>query len=172
REFGLTALHVTHDPDEAFYLADVVGVMADGRLVQWDVPETVYRRPHDARVARITGPASILNISNFALRDGIAEIALAGRTIIVPAHPQLRPNIIAALILRPDALVVSDSANAESLAGTVRDSRFAGEHYVVDVVLSDGSEVAVTSPTPLHGSVALSIFSENAWLAPLGETGS
>lgn len=170
REFGVTALHVTHDPDEAFYLADVVGVMLDGRLLQWDMPETIYRRPHDARVARITGSASVISVSNYTLRDGVAEIALAGGTVVVPAHPQLLPNIIAALILRPDALAVSAAANGGALSGTVRDSRFAGEHYLVDVVLSDGSEVAVQSRAPLHGDVALSIRAENAWLAPVGET--
>jgi ABC-type Fe3+/spermidine/putrescine transport system ATPase subunit len=169
REFGLTALHVTHDPQEAFYLADVVGVMLGGRLVQWDAPQDVYRRPNDARIARITGPASVLEIAGAVTRGGVAEIALGGRSVVVPAHPDVRANIISALILRPDALAPCDAANEDALAGRVRDSRFAGEHYVVDVILGDGSEVAVTSPVPLHGEVALAFRSENAWLAPRGE---
>jgi ABC-type Fe3+/spermidine/putrescine transport system ATPase subunit len=172
REFGLTALHVTHDHAEAFYLADVIGVMHDGRLVQWDTPQAVYRRPNDARVARITGQASVIAVSRYALRDGAAEVALAGRTAIVPAHPQLRPNIIAALILRPDALVLSERTNADAFPGTARESHFSGEHYVVDVVLEDGSQVAVTSPVPVRGDVALSLHAERAWLAPLGDSGS
>jgi ABC-type Fe3+/spermidine/putrescine transport system ATPase subunit len=168
-EFGLTALHVTHDPDEAFYLADVIGVMLDGRIAQWDAPQTVYRRPNDARVARVTGPVSVIPVADYALRDGRAEFAFAGRRFTVPAHAGLTSKIIAALILRPDALAFGDPASTETIRGTARDSHFAGEHYVVDVVLPDGSEVAVTSAAPLCGDVALSIHSENAWLAPLGD---
>jgi ABC-type Fe3+/spermidine/putrescine transport system ATPase subunit len=172
RDFGLTALHVTHDPQEALALADVVGVMLGGRIVQWDTPEAVYRRPNDARVARISGPASIVAVSNATLRDGVAEIAFGGRTVVVPAHPDLRANIMAALILRPDALATCDATNDDAIAGNARDSRFAGEHYVVDVILGDGSEVAVTSHVPLHGEVKLTLRSDHAWLAPRGESGS
>jgi ABC-type Fe3+/spermidine/putrescine transport system ATPase subunit len=172
RELGVTALHVTHDPDEAFYLADTVGVMIDGRIVQVDTPQAIYRRPHDVRVARITGPASVVRVGAFALRDGFAELALGGRTIAVPAHPRLAPNLIAALILRPDALAVVEDERGDALPAVARDSRFAGEHYVVDAVLSDGTELTVTSRTPLHGRVSLSVDTQNAWLAPFGESTS
>lgn len=55
RTTGTTALYVTHDQDEAFALADRVGVMADGRLLQLDAPELLWRRPVSREVAAFLG---------------------------------------------------------------------------------------------------------------------
>ena len=60
REIGASAVYITHDQGEAFALGDEVGVLQDGRLVQHDTPEGVYRRPQSAFVARFTGLAGEL----------------------------------------------------------------------------------------------------------------
>lgn len=52
---GTTALFVTHDQSEAFALGDVVGVMHEGRLAQWDAAYTVYHRPATRFVATFIG---------------------------------------------------------------------------------------------------------------------
>ena len=52
---GITALMVTHDQQEAFAMADRVGVMAAGRLHQWDSPYAVYHRPASRFVADFVG---------------------------------------------------------------------------------------------------------------------
>ena len=52
---GLTVLYVTHDRDEAFALADRVGVMDDGRLVQVDSPGSLMAAPASEQVARLLG---------------------------------------------------------------------------------------------------------------------
>jgi len=57
---GITTLMVTHDPDDALALADQVGVMEAGRLVQWGAPREVYERPIHARVARLLGAVNLL----------------------------------------------------------------------------------------------------------------
>lgn len=55
RATGTTAIHVTHDQDEAFALADRVGVMAGGHLLQIDRPEMLWRHPASAEVAAFLG---------------------------------------------------------------------------------------------------------------------
>ncbi|WP_246227384.1 ABC transporter ATP-binding protein [Propioniciclava coleopterorum] len=55
RATGTTAIHVTHDQDEAFALADRVGVMAAGKLLQFDRPEVLWRRPVSVEVATFLG---------------------------------------------------------------------------------------------------------------------
>ncbi|MFT3971154.1 MAG: ABC transporter ATP-binding protein [Micropruina sp.] len=60
RTTGTTALYVTHDQDEAFALADRVGVMADGRLLQLDAPELLWRRPASREVAAFLGYAPFI----------------------------------------------------------------------------------------------------------------
>lgn len=45
RQFALTILHVTHDPNEAMALADRVGLLGGGRVLQTGQPGEVYARP-------------------------------------------------------------------------------------------------------------------------------
>ncbi len=54
REHGLSALTITHDRREALALADRVGVMEAGRLLQIDTPRELWRHPHCEAVARFT----------------------------------------------------------------------------------------------------------------------
>jgi len=55
RTTGTTAIYVTHDQDEAFALADRVGVMADGRMLQTDPPDVLWRHPASRDVATFLG---------------------------------------------------------------------------------------------------------------------
>ena len=60
REFGLTILFVTHDLREAHLLADRLAVFDEGKLLQLDEREAVFRRPVSRRVAELTGVANVL----------------------------------------------------------------------------------------------------------------
>lgn len=52
---GLSMLHVTHDFEEAVQLADQVGIMQDGKLIQTDSTDKVFRNPASGFVAHLTG---------------------------------------------------------------------------------------------------------------------
>jgi iron(III) transport system ATP-binding protein len=60
KSLGASALLVTHDPTEAFTLADVIGVMQQGCIVQWDTPYRVYHEPANRFVASFVGLGSFL----------------------------------------------------------------------------------------------------------------
>ena len=62
REAGATTVYITHDQAEAFALADVVGVLEAGELVQAGSPEDVYHHPATPFVARFTGLAGELPV--------------------------------------------------------------------------------------------------------------
>jgi len=55
KQEGLTMLHVTHDFEEAIRLADQVGIMQQGKLVQNDTADRVFREPASGFVAHLTG---------------------------------------------------------------------------------------------------------------------
>ncbi|MBC8010178.1 MAG: ABC transporter ATP-binding protein [Burkholderiales bacterium] len=61
REDGLTALHVTHDQEEALALAHRVAVMRAGCIEQVDTPERLYRAPETAYVAAFVGGANVID---------------------------------------------------------------------------------------------------------------
>jgi multiple sugar transport system ATP-binding protein len=55
RELGTTILYVTHDQIEAMTMADRIGVMNEGKLIQIGTPREIYERPNSAYVASRLG---------------------------------------------------------------------------------------------------------------------
>jgi len=64
REVGATILYVTHDQAEALALADRIGVMNRGTLLQYDRAKNVFERPSSVFVARFVGDpqANIIDV--------------------------------------------------------------------------------------------------------------
>ncbi|MGF1530451.1 MAG: ABC transporter ATP-binding protein [Puniceicoccaceae bacterium] len=62
RNFGMTALYVTHDQTEALTIASKVAVMNAGRIVQLDQPTTLYRQPATSWIAKFLGVANVFPI--------------------------------------------------------------------------------------------------------------
>jgi multiple sugar transport system ATP-binding protein len=58
-DLGATILYVTHDQIEAMTMADRIGVLDQGRLIQIGVPEDIYARPDTVEVARRLGSPRI-----------------------------------------------------------------------------------------------------------------
>ncbi|OZD13136.1 ABC transporter ATP-binding protein [Rhodococcus sp. 06-156-3C] len=55
RTLGFTALHITHDQDEALEMGDRVVLMREGRIEQMGAPEDVYARPVSPYAAHFLG---------------------------------------------------------------------------------------------------------------------
>ncbi len=83
RATNTTAIHVTHDQDEAFALADRVGVMAGGKLLQFDRPEALWRRPVSTEVATFLGYDLTLTQAD-ADALGVGELRAAGPVALGP----------------------------------------------------------------------------------------
>ena len=74
-ELGLPTLMVTHDFEDATSLADRIGVLVDGRLLQVGSPSELVASPADAFVAGFTG-ANLLRGVASASSNGLTEVAL------------------------------------------------------------------------------------------------
>lgn len=57
---GATTLFVTHDADEALYVADRIAILRDGKLVQADAPRALYAHPNSPAAAAALGPINTL----------------------------------------------------------------------------------------------------------------
>jgi len=95
RATGTTAIFVTHDQEEAFTIADQVGVLDRGRLEQVGAPEVIYHNPATPFVAEFVGAADFL--PGFVSREGIVtEIGvfgnLNGRALGSRVRVMIRPD--------------------------------------------------------------------------------
>ena len=99
RRFGTTVVLVTHDMDEAFRLGDRVGVMSQGRMLQYDRPAALLRSPADPFVQRLTGTSErALRLLSLTTAAEAAEPGPAEGPA-VPASASLR-EVLAELLWR------------------------------------------------------------------------
>jgi len=76
---GMAAILVTHDQNEAFVMADMVGIMREGRIEQWDTPYNLYHRPATRHVADFIGqgvflPGEVMSRQVVERRTGVGSI--------------------------------------------------------------------------------------------------
>jgi molybdate transport system ATP-binding protein len=81
RELGLPTILVTHDFEDAAALADRVGVLSDGRVLQLGTPDELVAAPADAFVAGFTG-GNLLHGFARPARDGLTEVVLDGGAVV------------------------------------------------------------------------------------------
>ena len=141
RECGATAIYITHDQAEAFALADRIGVLDQGELLQLASPEDVYRRPATSFVARFTGVAGEL-IGTVVRSVGETVEVRVGDQIVRArglGHPVEGDAV--RVVVRPAATSVTASAGvgagvgvgaglqAGVLSGVVTDVAYRGRGY-------------------------------------------
>jgi iron(III) transport system ATP-binding protein len=157
REAAATTVYITHDQAEAFALADKVGVLEKGRLIQAGTPEQIYTRPATPFVARFTGLAGEMQVRVLQRhRDGtlLVEPVLGGGAVNefsagLPGGPsrtfRARAPLedvtaeTALMMVRPTGVRLSqDGLGEHHLSGRVTDVAFRGRGYEHAIDL-DGS---------------------------------
>ncbi|WP_350558913.1 ABC transporter ATP-binding protein [Psychrobacter sp. CAL346-MNA-CIBAN-0220] len=140
-----TAILVTHDQNEAFALADKVGVMHEGKLVQWATPTELYHEPVSPFVAEFVGEGAMID---GVIKEGHVETALGDiyRRMEVydeAGQPQYcqydYPNgTLIKVLVRPDDIIHDDDSTQTALVvGRV----FRGANYLYRLQLDDGQTV-------------------------------
>lgn len=140
-----TAILVTHDQNEAFAIADKVGVMHQGKLVQWATPSELYHKPVSPFVAEFVGEGAMID---GIIKEGHVETALGDiyRRMEVydeAGYPQYceydYPNGTPIKVLvRPDDIIHDDDSTQTALVvGRV----FRGANYLYRLQLDDGQTV-------------------------------
>jgi putative spermidine/putrescine transport system ATP-binding protein len=87
QSLGITAIHVTHDREEAMILADRIVVLEEGRIAQAGPPEELWRHPANAYVADFLGATNRLPVPGGVVlfRPEEARILAEGETCTGPA---------------------------------------------------------------------------------------
>ena len=143
---GITALMVTHDQQEAFAMGDVMGVMREGVLHQWEAPYVVYHRPASRFVADFIGQG-VLVPARIVQRDGhvFVETPLGPLTDMAECPlPQSYPGGECDLLLRADDVQHDDAA---PFRGRVLRKAFRGADFLYTLELADGLQVLAQVPS-------------------------
>jgi iron(III) transport system ATP-binding protein len=141
KKLNATALLVTHDQQEAFAVADLVGVMKDGQLEQWDSPYQLYHRPATRFVADFIGQGV------FIPGEVVAEGSVRTELGVVRANGSCKwhTGSHVDLLLRPDDVIHDDGS---SLKAEVCQRAFRGAEFLYTLRLASG--VQLLSLVPSH----------------------
>ncbi len=134
RRLSITAVHVTHDQQEAMAIADRLAVMRAGVIVQTGDAESLYRDPKHAFVAEFLGRVNRLARSDADLRDGVLRI---GGEVLACPGPLGSER---ALLVRPEDIELA--AGTDAGARVVR-RIFLGERLQLQVATPDQGVLTV-----------------------------
>lgn len=140
RQDGITALMASHNQEDAFAMADRLGVLHGGKLLQWDSPFQVYHRPADIYVADFVGEGCL--IDGTVLSAHQVETALG---VIEDGNPHgCAPHHSVRVLIRPDDILHDDDS---TLTATVVAKVFRGAAFLYTLQLQDGPQVYSLVPS-------------------------
>lgn len=122
-ELGMTAIHVTHDQEEAMTMADEIVILHAGEIIQRGAPEELYRRPNSQFVASFLGADNTI-VGD--IRDGGRIVQLAGGGALALSHHAAEEGR-SILMFRSDAVRLG--AEATPGDGLVLDGRVSQRSY-------------------------------------------
>ncbi len=137
RGTGTTAVFVTHDQEEAFAIADVVGVLDEGRLEQLAPPETIYHHPATPFVAEFVGAADFL--PGLVTPEGIVTEVGVFRNV-----EGREPGENVKVMIRPDDITFVPAPDGEAVI--VR-RYFRGSETLYCLGLASGRRVHSSQPS-------------------------
>lgn len=116
-ENSVTAIYVTHDRDEALVVADRVGIMHEGRIVQSGSAEEVMAMPSDPWIATFLGTEPLVEGIVRAQAEGVIAIDVSGTPVFAAAD--FAPGTPIAFGIRPEDVLLFES-HAELPASSAR----------------------------------------------------
>ena len=130
RRLHITAIHVTHDQQEALAIADRLAVMRAGRIVQVGRGEDLYRAPAHPFVAEFLGRVNRLERAADAVTQGV--VRLGGSNLPCPGAWRTH----ATLLVRPEDIEVG-APQPDWGAATVERRTFLGDRVQLHLRLQD-----------------------------------
>ena len=148
KELKTTVFHVTHDPSEAFAMADRIVVMDNGKIDQIATPEACYQRPSTAVVAGLLGAGNHISGSAVKTDGDYADVRISGS--LVKALNFAADGDSLSLYFRAEDAAYSDTEMANSIPVQVVMPTFEGGTYRVKAKTQAGEEITFLHTSNLN----------------------
>jgi molybdate transport system ATP-binding protein len=146
REFDIPVVLVTHDPQDAMYLADQIMVIEHGRIVQGGDYDSLLARPSSRFVAEFIGANAFIGKVKGYDGTGLAEIQLAEGTSIYAPYVDQDPNVL--VVIHPWEVAILDSDEAGATRNVFRG------HILSICHLADRARLAIDIGLPITAEIS------------------
>jgi putrescine transport system ATP-binding protein len=167
QRLGLTFVIVTHDQEEAMTMADRIGIMHQGKLVQVGTPAEIYEAPRTRWVAEFIGEVNLFEGQIATFADGIAAIDTpAGRLMVRADAAHVGDKVSVAV--RPEKVRIAREAQSGAVnasRGTILDIAYLGDLSVYKVRLESGMLVKASVANTDRQAAGLFNRGETAFLS-------
>lgn len=140
KEYGTTALFVTHNQFEAFAVADKIGVMHRGEILQWDTAHNLYHQPASPQIADFVGEGTL--IFGVVRDDGSIETGLGSLEGFL--FKGLKKDAKVKLLIRPEDIIHDDESPVKA---EVLRRNFRGANILYTLLLANGDKVQALVPS-------------------------
>jgi iron(III) transport system ATP-binding protein len=137
---GIGGLLVSHDQFEAFAFADEIGVLHEGRLLQWDSAYHLYHRPADRFIADFIGQGVLLPgrvVAKGRVWTELGEMDL-------PRLTDATLDDAVDILVRPDDVIHDDSS---ALQAEIVERAFRGAEFLYTLRLPSGARLLCLAPS-------------------------
>jgi iron(III) transport system ATP-binding protein len=156
---GTTAILVTHDQNEAFAVADEIGIMDQGQIQQWDTPYNLYHRPANRFVADFIGqgvllPGHVIDANQVQVELGVLHSDIPSECLGTCSNACNVSGCPVEVLLRPDDIIHEDSSPQKA---RILKKAFRGAHILYTLELPSGARVLSLVPSHHNHAIGESI---------------
>jgi len=136
---GLTAIHVTHDQDEAMSVADRILILRAGRIEDYGVPDLIYNQPKGIFTANLIGGANFLEgVPEARLK---ATVRLSGGITVQTCSHSLTASEPVIIGVRKERITLGSNDAENRFDGEIREVRFLGNMREYVMRMSNGDKI-------------------------------
>jgi len=143
KDLKLTALHVTHDQEEAMSISDRVVVMRKGRIVEAGSPIDLYLRPKNIFTANFVGEANFLRGIVVQINGENSVIEIRGGLKLVAESKEWKVGDPVVVAFRPEFASIEMKEHLNRLSGKIVNVLYSGNIIRLIVELDNGDRVVV-----------------------------
>ncbi len=140
KSFGITAILVTHDQEEAFAFSDHIGLLHEGRLQQWGTAFDLYHEPTNRFVANFIGQGSLLPGTVIDQTQISTELGTISGNRAYPWDPGTAVEVL----FRPDDITLNGDSGIQA---EITRKVFSGSATLYTLRLPSGREVESLLPS-------------------------
>lgn len=154
RKLKTTVFHVTHDPSEAFAMADRIIIMNGGKIDQADDPRTCYQKPGTALVAGLLGAGNDLKKAECLEQEkyGSCRVKIGDEIVRGMSFEAsgLFPGSGCEVRMRPEECCWQEYKDGNCFGVRVVMSTFEGGSYRIRTETKDGETVCFLNDSPIE----------------------